>query len=79
MNQPLVWEWVSTQRFERPDGSKDALHTFRSAVPGGWMVSCSWSLGGGMGMSFLPDAEHSWNPGGEEGGGGEESGGGDAS
>ena len=31
----------------------------RSKVPGGWFVK--WELGGGSGIFFFPDRDHSWD------------------
>lgn len=38
--------------------NKKSLDTYRSKIPGGWLVICSW---GDQSLTFVPDPEHKWD------------------
>lgn len=46
-----LWEEI-----EKSLGSRSA----RAKVPGGWLVKTAWG-GEGVGLTFMPDPEHSWD------------------
>ncbi len=51
----LTWEAL------RNDGARQAYKfTFRSKVPGGWLVGASYTTEG-IGLTFLPDPNHEWD------------------
>jgi hypothetical protein len=44
-------------------GSEQNLETYRSKVPGGWLITVRTGAGAwaGLGVSFMPDPDHSWD------------------
>ena len=40
-------------------GKEKGLHTYRSKVPGGWLITVEY--GTGTGVTFMPDPDHSWD------------------
>ena len=57
---PLVWEEVPAEN------NLSAVRTLRARVPGGWLVHTkeTWGTangnGIGVGLTFLPDPQHTW-------------------
>ena len=50
----LYWEPLKNE------GTSGVLrHTYRTKVPGGWLLSASDA--DGMGLTFLPDPNHGWD------------------
>lgn len=55
-NSPLlVWEELKNDGGPR--------YSYRSKVPGGWLLSTCESTGDGIGsgVTFIPDPNHDWN------------------
>jgi hypothetical protein len=44
-------------------GTDHSLNTFRTKVPGGWLITVRTGAGAwsGVGVSFMPDLDHSWD------------------
>ena len=42
-------------------GREQSLETFRSKVPGGWLITVRTGAGAGVGVSFMADPDHSWD------------------
>lgn len=40
-------------------GNDQGFYTSRCKVPGGWLITVR--AGFGLGMTFMPDPNHSWN------------------
>lgn len=47
------WELIDS-------GTGSTIQQFRQRVPGGWLVLCG--MNSGTTMTFLPDADGSWDP-----------------
>ncbi|GIU17003.1 hypothetical protein TUM4261_36120 [Shewanella sp. c952] len=52
-----------TLAWERLDNNGGPAYTFRTKVPGGWLVATREPHGDGVGSgaTFLPDPNHQWN------------------
>jgi hypothetical protein len=51
----LKWEWVQNEGLK----SRDYDTTYRTKVPGGWLIrteACE-----GVGLTFYPDPNHKWD------------------
>ncbi|AYA64819.1 hypothetical protein DS731_12820 [Alteromonas sp. RKMC-009] len=48
----LIWEAL-----KNTNGSSS--HTYRTKIPGGWLVTVSNTQGAGV--TFVPDAKHEWD------------------
>jgi len=65
---PLVWEVLNSHVHAPalPPGVElgSTLWSFRTKVPGGWLVAIQIDVNKGMaGLTFLPDPEHGWDGG----------------
>jgi hypothetical protein len=65
-HRALGWEVVEGVVAEAADGTVTvkASRTWRCRVPGGWMVktTASHTNGIGVGLTFVPDPDHTWEP-----------------
>ncbi len=65
-HRALGWEVVEGVVAEAADGAVmvKASRTWRCRVPGGWMVktTASHNNGIGVGLTFVPDPDHTWEP-----------------
>jgi len=57
-------DWHRVRETFHPDSPQPHGYTYRAQVPGGWLV-CFFAgtpdrHGQGGGLTFVPDAEHSW-------------------
>lgn len=63
----LVWEEVrtSTRKVSGLVVDPPCALMARARVPGGWLVRYEDEshLGRGIGLTFMPDPDHSWKPG----------------
>ena len=50
---PNAWELL--------DDDED-FYTWRRRVPGGWLIRTEQSSVASEGLTFFPDADHSWRP-----------------
>jgi len=65
-HRTLAWEVIEGVVAVGPDGTESALssRSWRCRVPGGWLVQMteSHNNGIGMGLTFVPDPDHTWAP-----------------
>lgn len=65
-HRTLAWEVIEGVVAVGPDGTESALssRSWRCRVPGGWLVQMteSHNNGVGMGLTFVPDPDHTWVP-----------------
>jgi len=53
------WQWQNIGSFNV--GPLRPAEAFRAKVPGGWLVMVREMQQGPMGLTFLPDPEHTWD------------------
>jgi len=66
-HRSVNWEPLEGDFALATDGQAHFEHQpglMRCAVPGGWLVQESFSGmdGGGVGLAFIPDPDHTWEP-----------------
>ena len=63
----LAWKQVAeenrsnVERSAREDGLPYSFKVWRARVPGGWLITGGDSPTYGGSITFMPDAEHTWD------------------
>jgi len=61
-HQELRWERLNSVRFEKK-WYQSSWETYRSKIPGGWLVLVRSEGESPHGMTFYPDPDHRWSGG----------------